>query len=449
MNSRVLLKNSELYSEYAIIKVVEIINFYIKNMRLKFAVLFLILFFSMSLTGAQGAVFQYDLGVSNGDIFLSKNTLISGDSIRIYATIHNYGENDVSGYVTFYQGEFLIGDSQVVSVRAGGLSDEVYVDWTVPDSEFNIRAVIQGQDPDDENSANDVAVSGFFTPQPDGDEDGIIDSQDNCPENYNPDQSDNDGDGLGDVCDPDDDNDGVSDDDEGQSGTNPNDSDSDNDGLDDGSDPHPTTPEDEIPEPEEDTMAVNFQNNAGEDSTVGEEDDDSSDASDETGASERDGEEDEEGDQVATDNLNLKRADISYERLGWTAFVFSPDTNLVMDENLSYEWDFGDGATANEKVVEYKFAEPGEYTVSLKVIDTEKGISATDKTDINISFFNFGNPELWALLALFVALGGIAYASLAFGKNGRIKTEDEFFSFKARKHLKAIIDKIKSGPKKS
>ncbi|WP_197041593.1 thrombospondin type 3 repeat-containing protein, partial [Chondromyces apiculatus] len=43
----------------------------------------------------------------------------------------------------------------------------------------------------------------------DADGDGVQDAVDNCPAVYNPSQADLDGDGLGDVCDPDDDGDGV------------------------------------------------------------------------------------------------------------------------------------------------------------------------------------------------------------------------------------------------
>lgn len=90
----------------------------------------------------------------------------------------------------------------------------------------------------------------------DADGDGIIDPDDNCPFNTNPDQADSNGDGIGDVCEDDFDNDGV-DDSVDNCPTIPNssqsdvdgdglgdicDTDSDNDGIDDIFDNCPFTP---------------------------------------------------------------------------------------------------------------------------------------------------------------------------------------------------------------
>ena len=68
----------------------------------------------------------------------------------------------------------------------------------------------------------------------DADNDGVPDSSDNCPNTPNANQANNDGDSEGDACDIDDDNDGLSDVEEGQLGTNPFIFDTDGDGIGDG-----------------------------------------------------------------------------------------------------------------------------------------------------------------------------------------------------------------------
>lgn len=69
----------------------------------------------------------------------------------------------------------------------------------------------------------------------DSDDDGLVDGFDNCPlDGSSSDQTDTDGDDIGDVCDTDSDNDGLSDTDEAIQGTDPLDSDTDDDGSSDG-----------------------------------------------------------------------------------------------------------------------------------------------------------------------------------------------------------------------
>ncbi len=93
-------------------------------------------------------------------------------------------------------------------------------------------------DDDDNDGSPDVEEEeeGTDPLDPDSDGDGILDGPDNCPLTNDPDQTDTDGDGLGNVCDDDDDDDGSPDDEEDVEGTDPLDPDSDDDGILDGPD---------------------------------------------------------------------------------------------------------------------------------------------------------------------------------------------------------------------
>lgn len=142
-----------------------------------------------------------DLAIDSGSITFSTSKFYSGETVRIYARVRNLGEVDMQGSVVFYNGTKIVGATQPVSLRVGGAPEEVFVDFLIPDSSFNIYAVLAGSSPTDENSSNDSAMTVLYTAILDADKDGILDEVDNCRDDANADQADLDQDNIGDVCD--------------------------------------------------------------------------------------------------------------------------------------------------------------------------------------------------------------------------------------------------------
>lgn len=373
---------------------------------------YLLIIFALMLlplpSSAQGI--DTDLGIYASGIFFS-GPLIAGDEVRLYATIINEGDVDVSGYASFWQGETPIGDSQVISVRANGADDEVYVDFVVPSGTFNIRAEIKGTDPQDQNGSNDSAMTNLFTPVFDDDRDGIANDDDNCQQEPNVDQLDSDFDGKGNACDDDDDNDGLTDGVENELGTNTLSADTDGDGVMDPNDAFPNDPSQtqrpSLPDSTEGNEIADevFENLAN---TILENIDAEEDP-EETGGQVLG--EVVENDQVDQTLLAFSPdAIFSYQRLDWNKFAFRALTPRI--DGYRYEWDFGDGVSSNRKEVEHTFQGSGDFDVTLTLLDPN-GTAAYDDTIIRVPFFTLGNPLVLGIIGLlmFFLLLGVLFVT--------------------------------------
>lgn len=383
-------------------------------MKKTFCLIFALTFIVIPFNKGESTSYDYDLGINSKDIFFNKpiDELVEKQPVRIYAGIRNYGNKDVSASVIFLNGATVIKESQVVSVRAGGAVDEVYVDWIVPSGTFNILAQIKNQDPQDQNPSNDSALTKLITPL-----------------------KDTDGDSLPDIKDPDDDNDGVPDDLEIVNNTDPLLIDSDNDGVNDKDDVYPTDPTKSklvvvtsppvvTPEPVIDqvTNLMEVKKEVTETVTPKPSVKQVKNSKPEPVVEEKKIEYTTEAFQELQTMPGfelLSEVQIDKKELGWGRYNFSFTTNVpdIQPNDLIFEWDFGDGVTSKVNG-EHKFLRSGTYYVKLRVVGPW-GNNISDVEIVNVPFWSIGNLTMWGCV-VFLLISLLVLIFIGRGKKDMI-----------------------------
>lgn len=388
------------------------------------AVLIAGLFFVPVAVGAQ----VVDVGFVGQGIYISKDKLYVGDQVRLYGRLRNFGDVDTSGLVGFYVGDEQIGNNLAISLPKNGFDEEVFVDFVVPAGAFNISARIQETTPQDGQLSNNSAQTTVFTPIPDKDRDAVLDDTDNCPKVANETQRDTDGDGVGDACDIDDDNDGLTDEMEAELGTDPLATDTDGDGVGDASDTSPLVARERAPEvvapaapvvkssptmaapviaPEASRPTPSLTTAPSTSNTTAKpfgsllklfgDSADTSTTTDEVVAQ-----------QSETVQFSPK-AIFTVTPVSWNQMTFdavSSDVNPVF-----IQWDFGDGSTSQEARVTHAFPGSGTYDVRLQVTN-QAGEVDEDALAVTITFFHLANPVFLSFVVVLSILALLIVATL-------------------------------------
>ncbi len=115
-----------------------------------------------------------DLSITQTDVTLSKQEVVAGDTVRLYARVLNVGDMDVSGTVEFWANGKTVAAPQSVSLRPATY-DDVFVDWKPATGQFSIEVRITGANPKEDDVTNNATAKKEVTVYADENHNGVAD----------------------------------------------------------------------------------------------------------------------------------------------------------------------------------------------------------------------------------------------------------------------------------
>ena len=315
-----------------------------------------------------------DLGLDPNKIYLSKdvNNLIAGETVRAYTKVINYGDIDANAVLGFYILNKFIGQA-AVSVLNSGVADEVFIDFTIPNNDFNVEVKLLEVSPTDVNLKNNSTLTQLYKVKKDSDGDGVLDVNDlypNDPSKWKDDPI---------IIPP----------------------------------PPVEQPKVEVqkqPVVVAPKVPASTNKEVVTKKTISKED----------VALQENKRQEALNEAVAfyrsPEMELLKDVRIFAEAIDWNEYKFVFDTNVKdLDvSKLDFVWNYGDG---KEKVINdiHRFPGPGEYFVTLKVLGPFDNY-LFDNLKITVSFWSWKNYWLWLILAIFGGGLGLFFFSLRLNK---------------------------------